>query len=567
MYHGEMSTTYINVKEPPYNAAGDGITDDYAAIIAALNDAAGRTVYFPVGTYLVGASVVPSSAVHIVGDDKEASVIKAAANISGYTISLPSNSSISSLTVDANLSAHSEPVPVLYGVNVAGNGVRIVNARVRNVPYIGIVVGNVVGTEIRDSEVDNTGSYNIWVNRSPKTIISGCKTSRTGQSNILMLNSPNCLVENNVLGPSGPVGSGIYPTDCDRLVISGNLITRGRGGIEAWSTIGRMLTQYGIVISNNVITKNYNGGISISSSGATITGNNISENGGGGINGGNLTMETGIKIDPSAFGNSAYRRGDILTLQGGEGPAAKVFVVLIPTGGTVGSLYYTPATDVALYPMDMGNYSTFPPIPIGTIGGHGSGANVIYTNSKIAAGGSGYQVGDVLRVAGGMSTQPARVIVTSIGGGGAVTGFKVIDGGGYSSVPFNPVTFVPDMVQAIGTEFKATVAWGKRYSNYTWTFGLQSVGPIVGASICANIISDTRQGPAIVLYDQPGSLNGRMNYSAIVGNIFRNNPYSIKGKTGTKPFNDILPAKNKIDLNIGYRRARHKSSRQRRRSA
>src|SRR6185437_8827000 len=46
----------ISVKDPPYNAAGNGTTDDYAAIksaVAAINTAGGGVLVFPPGTYKI----------------------------------------------------------------------------------------------------------------------------------------------------------------------------------------------------------------------------------------------------------------------------------------------------------------------------------------------------------------------------------------------------------------------------------------------------------------------------------------------------------------------------------
>ena len=53
---------WLNVKSAPYNAAGDGVADDTAAIQAALTDAGKRrsatpTVYFPPGTYKIAATL------------------------------------------------------------------------------------------------------------------------------------------------------------------------------------------------------------------------------------------------------------------------------------------------------------------------------------------------------------------------------------------------------------------------------------------------------------------------------------------------------------------------------
>ena len=40
---------YVNVKQAPYNAVGNGVSDDTAAIQSALNAAGGGTVFLPRG--------------------------------------------------------------------------------------------------------------------------------------------------------------------------------------------------------------------------------------------------------------------------------------------------------------------------------------------------------------------------------------------------------------------------------------------------------------------------------------------------------------------------------------
>src|SRR5262252_9133509 len=54
--------TSINVKNSIYGAKGDGVTDDTAAIQAALNaiPANGGTVYFPTGSYLISSRLTPT---------------------------------------------------------------------------------------------------------------------------------------------------------------------------------------------------------------------------------------------------------------------------------------------------------------------------------------------------------------------------------------------------------------------------------------------------------------------------------------------------------------------------
>jgi len=65
----DKSTLHINVKD--FGAKGDGVTDDYASITAAITAAAGKTLIFPSGTYSVTKTIVfdqNASVIRGVGD-------------------------------------------------------------------------------------------------------------------------------------------------------------------------------------------------------------------------------------------------------------------------------------------------------------------------------------------------------------------------------------------------------------------------------------------------------------------------------------------------------------------
>lgn len=58
--------TVFNVKN--YGAKGDGVTDDVAAILAAIAAAKGATVYLPAGTYKLARTLVVPPHSHLLGD-------------------------------------------------------------------------------------------------------------------------------------------------------------------------------------------------------------------------------------------------------------------------------------------------------------------------------------------------------------------------------------------------------------------------------------------------------------------------------------------------------------------
>ena len=91
----------INIKSAPYNAVGNGIADDTAAIQAAFNDwdwiglttdpnpaldrSAPKTIYFPAGTYRVTASLVATgSTLRLVGAGRNLTTIKLSDNNAGF---------------------------------------------------------------------------------------------------------------------------------------------------------------------------------------------------------------------------------------------------------------------------------------------------------------------------------------------------------------------------------------------------------------------------------------------------------------------------------------------------
>ncbi|KAI1881109.1 hypothetical protein JX265_001349 [Neoarthrinium moseri] len=94
-FAGSGYAVFRNVKD--YGARGDGVTDDTAAINAAITAGGNRcgkgcesttqtpaVVYFPAGTYLISSSIVPYYFTQLVGDPTSRPVLKATAGFQGF---------------------------------------------------------------------------------------------------------------------------------------------------------------------------------------------------------------------------------------------------------------------------------------------------------------------------------------------------------------------------------------------------------------------------------------------------------------------------------------------------
>jgi|GEM_PF-5918590 len=80
---------FVSVKD--FGAIGNGVTDDYSAILNALNALVARgggTLHFPAGTYITNYAIPLKSNIHYLGDGADATIIKAASTSSDNILGL-----------------------------------------------------------------------------------------------------------------------------------------------------------------------------------------------------------------------------------------------------------------------------------------------------------------------------------------------------------------------------------------------------------------------------------------------------------------------------------------------
>lgn len=159
-----------------------------------------------------------------------------------------------------------------------------------------------------------------------------------------------------------------------------------------------------------------------------------------------VAISTGSSVATAAIlaGGAGYTVGDILTGVGGTFSYAPTFrVTTIGGGGAITGLVLATA----------GAYTATPSSPLATTGGTGTGATVTVTfatngwttqrltqqaaSATVAAGGTGYTVGNVLTVVGGNFNVVATFTVATAPGGVVAT-VTLLAVGEYRDPPTNP---------------------------------------------------------------------------------------------------------------------------------
>ncbi len=291
-----------------FGAKGDGVTDDTAAIQAALDSvpAAGgvRSVYFPPGTFLVSSNININKNDLLVFGEGDCSIIKVkgGSNLAGGVLNInagANNVTIEDLQIDGNSSNNSTAdYNGIFAVDTDYLTIRRVT--VRNIPKNGISLYATTAPhrffDISNNLLENIGWRGIDISYGEKGVVKVNHIHYTGSHGITVEPgatpstdySRYIIISNNVVDRSippatvlaGQTESGflIGIGEASRhIVVDGNICHDNRNAGDDGIGLGGSATDKhrGIVISNNLVS--YTGGFGIDSTNNSIVKGNYVE--------------------------------------------------------------------------------------------------------------------------------------------------------------------------------------------------------------------------------------------------------------------------------------------------
>jgi pectate lyase-like protein len=297
-----VEAAWFDVTQSPFNATGDGSTNDYTAINAALTAAAvaGGTVYFPPGVYIINTRLQPASNVVLLGAGQKASLIKAgpSLNVGTNVIDLVSKSHVR--IAHLGITSTNE---VSAGVGMNG----CINCVVDevwfddNMQWNSLIGNNSLFCGLINCIGEGTTlSQNLEINSSSYCFAIKCRfLNATGNGVEIYHNDISliALVGNKIISChiEGAAGGGIFPSgdigsilDDNTIIGCGNhgfLVTQGQAGADYPSLGGKFVNN--VVRDCGAATAGHGAVLGGGSIGWSVDNNTLQENAAMGIvNGG-----------------------------------------------------------------------------------------------------------------------------------------------------------------------------------------------------------------------------------------------------------------------------------------
>lgn len=179
--------TFINIKEAPFKAKGDGTTDDTQIIKDAVLAVNGGTIYFPKGSYLVSSTI--DFTCSVVFEDALNTAIIPKTGVSITPVVKIDNQVFKSY-INLSVVRSARDTVNHDGIQISGysNRLHIENIRAHNLNGYGIKMDAIWDSHIEQIHVESCGSVEF----SKESFWIGATTDTVNQNTFISIQTENC---------------------------------------------------------------------------------------------------------------------------------------------------------------------------------------------------------------------------------------------------------------------------------------------------------------------------------------------------------------------------------------